>query len=103
MPPMDSETLRRYLEFYQDIGVKSIYRKPGQGKAVEQPAEVRTAVKVAAPVVELPPLAPSDETLLRIIEDIGDCRRCGLHAGRNKIVFGVGNEKAPLVFVGEGP
>ncbi len=35
--------------------------------------------------------------------DIGDCRRCRLHEGRNKIVFGVGNEHAPLVFVGEGP
>ena len=41
--------------------------------------------------------------MLKIIEDIGDCRRCKLHEGRNKIVFGVGNERSPLVFVGEGP
>ena len=53
--------------------------------------------------MELPPLAPAGDTLLKIIEDIGDCRRCRLHEGRNKIVFGVGNEKSPLVFVGEGP
>ena len=51
----------------------------------------------------LPPMAPTGETLLNIIEDIGDCRRCGLHAEHNKIVFGVGDEKSPLVFVGEGP
>ena len=44
-----------------------------------------------------------DETLLKIIQDIGDCHRCRLHEARNKIVFGVGNEQAPLVFVGEGP
>jgi DNA polymerase len=53
--------------------------------------------------MDLPPLAPSNDTLLKIIEDIGDCRRCRLHQGRNKIVFGVGNPESPLVFVGEGP
>ena len=44
-----------------------------------------------------------DDTLPRIREDIGECTRCKLHAGRTKIVFGVGNPKAELVFVGEGP
>ena len=33
----------------------------------------------------------------------GNCTRCKLHKGRSKIVFGVGNPKAELVFVGEGP
>jgi uracil-DNA glycosylase len=45
----------------------------------------------------------ADDTLPRIREDIGDCTRCKLHTGRTKIVFGVGNPKAELVFVGEGP
>jgi DNA polymerase len=42
---------------------------------------------------------------LRIIrEDLGDCTRCVLHKqGRKQIVFGVGNPKAELMFVGEGP
>lgn len=44
-----------------------------------------------------------DDTLLKIREDMGDCTRCKLHQGRNKIVFGDGNPKAELVFVGEGP
>ncbi len=34
---------------------------------------------------------------------IGDCRRCKLSGGRTKLVFGVGNETAGLMFVGEGP
>jgi uracil-DNA glycosylase len=45
----------------------------------------------------------ADDTLPRIREDIGDCTRCKLHKGRTNIVFGVGNAKAELVFVGEGP
>src|ERR1051325_12224419 len=80
---MDADTLRRYLEFYQDLGIRDVYRKP-------MPSS-------------LPTLAPSGDTLLKVIEDIGDCRRCRLHEGRSKIVFGVGNGQAKLVFVGEGP
>ncbi len=45
----------------------------------------------------------ADDTLLKIREDLGDCTRCRLHKGRNKLVFGDGNPKAELVFVGEGP
>jgi uracil-DNA glycosylase len=42
---------------------------------------------------------------LRLIrEDLGDCTRCKLHKqGRKQIVFGVGNPRADLMFVGEGP
>ena len=42
---------------------------------------------------------------LRIIrEDLGDCTRCVLHKqGRKQIVFGVGNPRAELMFIGEAP
>jgi len=42
-------------------------------------------------------------TLEDIRADLGDCQRCRLAGGRNKIVFGAGNPGAKLVFVGEGP
>lgn len=45
----------------------------------------------------------ADETLEVIESDLGECTRCKLHKGRTNIVFGVGNPKARLVFVGEGP
>ncbi len=38
-----------------------------------------------------------------IREDLGDCTRCKLHKGRTNLVFGVGNPRAELMFVGEGP
>ncbi len=88
---MSPDQIRRYLNYYQDLRVKSIYRRAA-------------AAAVAAPLpLELPPLEPAGDTLAKISEDIGDCRRCRLCEGRSKIVFGSGNENARLVFVGEGP
>jgi len=103
---MDAEQLRQYLEFYQDLGVKTLYRRNVSTPSVTAPKPAITAAQpavIASQPIQLPPLAPSGDTLFKIIEDMGDCRRCRLHEGRNKLVFGVGDEKAPLVFVGEGP
>lgn len=32
-----------------------------------------------------------------------DCKRCGLCETRHNVVFGVGNENADVMFIGEGP
>ena len=39
----------------------------------------------------------------QVRSELGDCKRCKLCSGRKNLVFGVGNPKARLVFVGEGP
>ena len=49
------------------------------------------------------PGAPLPADLKTIIAELGDCRRCKLHAHRTQIVFGTGNSRAKLVFVGEAP
>lgn len=49
------------------------------------------------------PPSAAGEMLARIQEDLGECRRCGLHEDRRHIVFGDGSPRARLVFVGEGP
>jgi DNA polymerase len=46
---------------------------------------------------------PANETLEDIRRDLGDCRRCKLWSTRTNIVFGEGNPKAELMFIGEGP
>jgi len=47
--------------------------------------------------------ADTHETLEQIRKSFGECQRCKLGATRKNLVFGVGNPKARLVFVGEGP
>lgn len=84
-------------------------------KPVRKP-ELQKAAFVPAPKIAPPPLPVpagpllfdamekiADDTLLRIREDLGECTRCKLHGTRHTIVFGDGNPKANLVFVGEGP
>lgn len=46
---------------------------------------------------------PVSETLEDIRRDLGECQRCKLWTTRTKIVFGEGNPKAELMFVGEAP
>jgi uracil-DNA glycosylase len=62
-------------------------------KSIPAPPEVGAAV------------AASDRVAaLQVIRDeIGDCTRCALHKGRNKLVFADGDPNARLMFVGEGP
>lgn len=42
-------------------------------------------------------------SLEEIRNAMGDCTRCKLHSTRTKLVFGTGNPKPELVFVGEAP
>jgi uracil-DNA glycosylase family 4 len=91
---MNRDQLREYLTFYRDLGVKDIYKRV--------PPSIPPNI-VQASAVPLPPLEPPGDSLLKIRDDIGDCRRCRLCEARSTIVFGSGNEQAKLVFVGEGP
>lgn len=117
---MNRELLRQLLLYYQDLGIQTLYRRESAPAAAtpSQTAAARpknpplgdavpTPVPAAQPyemgLFESSPSANSRESLADILADIGDCTRCRLHEGRSKIVFGAGNEKSPLVFVGEGP
>jgi len=92
--------------------------------AAEIPEPMRKPAQSRPPFPATPPPAPTpaslfpiatgptlfeaadrieNDTLEKIRTDLGECTRCKLHKQRNKIVFGDGNPKADLVFVGEGP
>ncbi len=72
------------LEFFRDIGVTSL--------------EIHTQPKTPSLPVET-----GVPTLDAVRQEMGDCRRCKLAPKRTNIVFGSGNPKAELVFVGEAP
>ncbi len=66
--------------------------------------EVEVEAAVVEEVADEAVLVPRGRrTLAQVREELGDCQRCKLHGTRRSIVFGVGAEDAPLMFVGEGP
>jgi uracil-DNA glycosylase len=104
-----SSQLRGYLEFYRDLGFDFVYSRTVPTTMGQAPLPAPdtldrpSRVSPPQPAPALPGLAPENDTLDQIRLDMGDCRRCRLCEGRNSIVFGSGNERSPLVFVGEGP
>ena len=91
---------------HQEPALPKIPLRPGLPKVASTgPSKVPPLPLPAAPGPSLFEAADkiAGDTLLRVREDLGECTRCKLYKHRHTIVFGDGNPKAELVFVGEGP
>lgn len=74
--------LKSYLEYLKGMGIVSLAT-----------SEMKADKDIQSHVL----------TLAEVRKELGDCQRCKLHRTRRTIVFGEGNEKATLMFIGEGP
>ncbi|MBI5070820.1 MAG: uracil-DNA glycosylase [Deltaproteobacteria bacterium] len=106
----------RHLEALRDAGVLEVPPAETRVRPASAPSP-RTVAPAATP--STPPTSTStsrpaaayslsdkgcgSEGLLAVRQELGECTRCKLHAGRTRLVFGVGSPKAELLFVGEGP
>ena len=91
---------------HQEPALPKIPLRPGLPKVASiGPSKVPPLPLPATPGPSLFEAADkiAGDTLLRVREDLGECTRCKLYKHRHTIVFGDGNPKAELVFVGEGP
>ncbi len=86
--------LRWLLTSFQGSGIEQFHRQEGapapKQEALEEPVDR---------VVE----GDRASDLAQVRQELGDCRRCRLHATRTNLVFGEGSAEAGLLFVGEGP
>jgi DNA polymerase len=98
------DAVRTYVEYQRELGVL--------GFPPAAVSDERSAPAVDAPAVCVDPTtsdlftAPglgATRGLEELRNVIGDCRRCKLAPHRTHLVFGVGNPRARLVFVGEAP
>ena len=78
------------------VGASALPAVPPARSRVAEPSRTSRGPAVAPGSGEAPRLE-------EVRRALGDCQRCKLCSGRKNIVFGVGNPKAKLVFVGEGP
>ncbi len=125
LDPQLKRALAERIRYYNELGIYDFYRRdvspvetelassPPDNDIQEQRDEMRPRAVASAARDEArlatgskPEAGIADpvKALKLIREDIGDCTRCKLHKlGRKQIVFGVGNPRAELMFVGEGP
>jgi DNA polymerase len=90
-----------------EVGVAAGDMHPQAEIAASQPA----SQPVARPAPQTPSIAAADDRRSVIMRmdwpalkvSVASCTACQLHARRNKAVFGVGDENADWLFVGEGP
>jgi uracil-DNA glycosylase len=95
------------VKYAREMGLGDFYRcepkdlrQLGTLQPVNSQVETRHA---ASQTAEALPVLNKSAALTEILNDIGECTRCRLHKGRTKLVFGVGNVNADIMFVGEGP
>jgi len=84
---------------------ESIPQPDSQPISSQEDQQIPPRKPISAPPQIAAAVSPADRaSALQLIRDeIGDCTRCALHTGRNKLVFGDGSPSARLMFVGEGP
>ena len=117
----DREQINAHLKYFAELGVTGVSRDkkwtereepfvavvdeaPEPASAANPTVAADSAVAESTSSVSATSLATASVVSLgEIRAEIGDCTRCKLHAGRNKIVFGTGNPHADLMFVGEAP
>ena len=98
-------SLTAYLQDLQESGVDGI---PAEMMTAAEPDAVRQQTASTEQGMESAincrlNSPEKHETLEQIRKDMGPCQRCKLGGTRRNLVFGVGNPKARLVFVGEAP
>jgi len=101
-----SRELADHLKYYEEIGVTGVSRDPKwRTRADMVPGTVEEADTVPGTAEESRAVPGTFESLDDIKTEIGPlCMRCKLcNLGRSQTVFGVGNAKARLMFVGEAP
>jgi DNA polymerase len=92
------DELRAYVSWAEEAGLRNLAagRQPPAASKSEEAVLPEAGGRGPEAVLKLPVL---DE----VRTELGECTRCKLHKGRHTIVFGVGNPRARLMFVGEAP
>ncbi len=108
------DSVRLVLEFYKELGFERLPLKGSDELCVmsdelkdKDPLHLTSHVSrsfYSSPITHHSSL-PSDKeaALTALNKDIGDCRRCKLSNGRTQVVFGEGDARAKIMFIGEAP
>ncbi|MBX3665984.1 MAG: uracil-DNA glycosylase [Burkholderiales bacterium] len=94
-------------EMLREMGIEPRWQLRGAAAATGTEATFsQEPVASTGAAIDVPPPRPaavSGPGWEELKAKVASCTACGLHARRNKTVFGVGDEQADWLFVGEGP
>jgi DNA polymerase len=97
-----ASALYAYVEHQRELGMLGFPPAP-PGVADVPAVPAASAVPATTRDLFTAPGLSAAGSLEALRTHIGDCRRCKLAPHRTHLVFGVGNPRARLVFVGEAP
>ena len=95
--------LRRHLAWLADAGIREVEAAPPPAPPAAPEGDPPPAMSPDRGAPRTAEKGCGSPGLLAVREQLGECTRCKLGAGRTNLVFGVGNPAAELMFVGEGP
>jgi uracil-DNA glycosylase len=96
-------TVRRHLQWKSRAGIRVVPKGPPRETGSMAAASPNLMGSPEDSLFSDYAAAYEATSLQELRAAIGDCRRCKLWSGRTHLVFGVGNPKAEVMFVGEGP
>ena len=104
--------MSRRTEILKEMGLAPVWRLRARAatrsEALVEPASAVSARPVPAPTESASPAGSREERIARMGWEelkaaVAACTACGLRAGCSQTVFGVGDEKAEWLLVGEAP
>lgn len=94
------QEVKARIAWAQELGIEDMGKRSKPNVKPDQrttPHSNAWASQIPGVLEQCPP------SLEAVREAMGECTRCKLHSTRSTIVFGAGNPRAKLVFVGEAP
>ncbi|MBX3652250.1 MAG: uracil-DNA glycosylase [Burkholderiales bacterium] len=88
-------------EMLREMGIGPRWQLRGAAAVTGAEAPVTSAPAAGVPLPR--PAAVPGPGWEELKARVASCTACGLHAKRNRTVFGVGDEQADWLFIGEGP
>jgi DNA polymerase len=87
----------------ENVAVEAPAATPASGSGEERPMADAARIDTVQKENFMPRVSKAEKLLAELSKAVAVCTQCSLHEKRTKAVFGVGNQRTRVMFVGEAP